>query len=73
VPIVGAQVFADHSSSPPFLYTHLFKNFSLDETLKAKVAFEHMATTYNIIIQHYRADNGRFTDEGFLQAYIACN
>lgn len=71
--IVGAQVFADHSSSPPFLYAHLLENFSLDETLKAKVAFERMAATCNNPILRYRADNGRFADEGFIQACTACN
>ena len=71
--IVGAQVFADHASSPPFLYTHLMENFSLDETLRAKVAFERMAATYNNSILHYRADNGRFADDGFLQACTAYN
>ena len=32
-----------------------------------------MAATYNMLIQHYRADNGRFADEGFLQACTAYN
>ena len=71
--IVGAQVFVDHSSSLPFLHAHLLENFSLDETLKAKVAFERMATTYNNPILHYRADNGHFADEGFIQAHTAYN
>ena len=53
VPIVGVQIFVDHSSSLPFLYTYLLESFSLDETLKAKVAFERMAATHNVQILHY--------------------
>ena len=29
IPIVGAQVFADHSSSPPSLHSHLLENLTL--------------------------------------------
>ena len=47
------------------------ENFSLDETLGAKIAFERMAATFHNDILHYRADNGRFADDSFVQAYIA--
>ena len=69
-PIVSAQIFADNSSSPPFLYTHLLENFTLEETLKAKVAFERMAALHHVVVSGYRADNGRFADAGFINA---CN
>ena len=58
---------------PPFLYCHLLENFSGDEAIKAKVGFERMAATYDVSIQHYRADNGRFTDEAFMNACTASN
>jgi len=70
IPIIGVQVFIDNSSTPPFLYSYLLENFTLDETLKAKVAFEHIATLHNITITKYHADNGRFADTGFIKA---CN
>ena len=71
--IVGAQVFADHCSSPPFLHCHLLENFTGEATIKAKVGFERLAATHNVTIKHYRADNGRFADEDFLHACLACN
>ena len=47
IPIVGTQLFADHSSRLTFLHCHLLENFTLEETLKAKVALsacqQHMA------------------------------
>jgi len=58
-PIVGAQVFADHSSSPPLLHTHLLENLTLEETIKAKVGFERLSATFGVTVHHYRADNGR--------------
>ena len=70
-PIVGAQVFADHSSSPHFLHTHLLENLTLEETLKAKVGFERLSATFGVTVHHYRADNGRFGDVGFKQACAA--
>ena len=69
--IVGAQVFANSASSPPFLCTHLLESFPLDDTLKAKVGFERMAATFDIIVIRYRADNGRFSDNGFLKTCTA--
>ena len=66
--IVGAQIFADHCSSPPFLHCHLLENFSGDEAIKAKVGFERSAATFNVSVRHYRADNGRFAEEAFVNA-----
>lgn len=62
-PIIGAQLFADHSLSPPFLNCQLLKSFSGDETVRAKVGFERMAASYNLPIHHCRADNDRFADD----------
>ena len=73
IPIFGAQLFADHSSSPPFIHCHLLENFTLEETLKAKVGFERMSATHGVTIRHYRGDNGRFADDGFIKACTACS
>ena len=40
-PIVGSQVFADRSSSPRLLHTHLL---TLEENLKSKVGFERLSS-----------------------------
>ena len=45
-------------------------NLSSDETLKAKLAFEHFAANNHVAIKHCHADNGRFSDNAFI-AY--CN
>ena len=49
------------------------ENFSLEETLKAKVAFKWIAASYNVIISQYQADNGIFIDTGFINTYNASN
>ena len=40
----------------------------MDETLKAKAAFEAYARSLRVKIRHYHADNGRFTDKDFKTA-----
>ena len=72
-PIAGAQTFADHCSSPPFLHCQLIEDFSGDETVRAKVGFERMAASNNVQIHHYRAENGCFSDRQFHDACAACN
>ena len=72
-PIVGTHIFADHCFSPPFFHCQLLENFSGEACVKAKVGFERFATTFDVLIRHYRADNGRFTDDAFVKAYVACN
>ena len=73
IQIVWAQISVDYSSSPSFLFTYLIWNFSLNENLKAKVVFECIAATCNVLMLHYWADNGRFTGDNFIQACIAWN
>ena len=70
-PIVGAQLFYDHSSSPPSVHCHLFENFTLEETLKSKVDFERISATYRVTILHYHGGNRRFADDGFIRSCVA--
>ena len=39
-PILGEKVFEDHSSSLPFLHSHLLDEFTLNTILQAKVRFD---------------------------------
>jgi len=60
----GTTTFVDHVSD--FVYVHLMKNFTLEETLKAKRAYEKLLHDAGHTAKHYRApDNGRFADNGF--------
>ena len=38
--IVGAQIFANHCCTPPYLYCQLLESFSSDDAIRAKVRFE---------------------------------
>ncbi len=61
-----ATVFVDHYSSLSFVY--LQKTASSAETVDAKKAFERFSETHGVHVQHYHADNGRFTDKLFREA-----
>ncbi|KAL7547062.1 hypothetical protein ACHAWF_010384 [Thalassiosira exigua] len=69
--IWGATVFVDHFSD--YVYVALMRDLSLDETLQAKSAFERLANDGGVKIEAYRADNGRFADQGFRDAIHHCN
>ena len=40
----------------------------MEETLKALAAFEAYSHHRGVTMQHYHADNGRFTDRQFMEA-----
>ena len=61
--IWGCTTFVDHVSD--FVYVHLMRDFTLDETLLAKAAFEKVLAQAGRQVKHYHADNGRFADKGF--------
>ena len=53
------------------LYRSIFKIFFClftNETVEAKYAFERFAELNKVTIKHYCADNGRFANNGFIQA-----
>ncbi len=43
-------------------------DFSAEETLKAKRAFELFASEHGVKILHYHCNNGRFADNAFKQS-----
>ena len=69
--IWGATIFVDHVSD--YVYVALMRNLTLEETLLAKTAFERHAQDGGVRIREYRADNGRFADQGFRDALNECN
>jgi hypothetical protein len=62
----AATVFVDNFSG--LSYLHLQQNSTSAETIKAKDAFQAYAASYNVTIQLYHADNGRFADNAFRQS-----
>jgi hypothetical protein len=60
-----ATIFVDHHSRLGFV--HLQKSDTAAETLMAKHAFEGYARTMGVTVQHYHADNGRFSENVFMQ------
>jgi len=69
--IWGATVFIDHVSD--YVYVFLMRDLTLDETLLAKTSFERHAQDGGVNILAYRADNGRFADQGFRDSVTDCN
>ena len=63
--IWGATIFVDHVTN--YVYCHLMKALTLEETLLAKKAYEKLLSTMGHSVKHYRADNGRFHDQGFVK------
>ena len=62
----GATTFVDHVSD--YVYVHFMRDLSLDETLLAKSAMEKIMDQAGRTVKHYHADNGRFADNGFIDA-----
>jgi hypothetical protein len=46
------------------------KDFTITETLLAKLAFKKLCARADCSVKHYQADNGRFSDKEFL---VACS
>ena len=64
--IWGSTMFVDHVSD--YVYVHLMKDLTLDETLLAKEALEKLMAQAGRTIKHYHDDNGSFADNGFIDA-----
>ena len=62
----GATTFVDHVSD--HVYVNLMRDLSLDETILAKEAMEEGMAQAGRYIKYYHADNGRFSDNGFINA-----
>ena len=63
---IGATVFCDHYSD--FTYVHLMTKMDAESTIKAKEAFERLASESGNIVRHYHADNGLFDTKAFKQS-----
>ena len=61
-----ATIFVDQYSKLSFVF--LQKRIMSAETVLAKQSFEQFAHDHGVKILHYHADNGRFADNGFIQA-----
>ena len=69
--IWGATTFVDHVSD--YVYVHLMKTFTIEETLSAKKAFEKIVGMSGNDVKSYRADNGRFADTKWQQSCETLN
>jgi hypothetical protein len=64
--IWGTTFFCNHVSN--FVYVHLMRNFTLEETLFAKRAYKKALAQAGRTAKHYHANNhGRFSNKGFHQ------
>jgi hypothetical protein len=63
--IWGMTIFFDHVSN--FVYVHLMRNFTLEETFLAKHAYKKVLVQAGRTAKHYHANNGWFSDKGFHQ------
>ena len=62
----GATTFVDHVSD--FFYVHLMRDLSLADNLLAKEATEKVMAQAGRSVKHYHAANGRFSENGFVDA-----
>ena len=61
-----AATFIDHVSD--YVYVHLVRDLSLPETFLVKSAMEKVMEQTGITVKHYHSNNGRFSDNGFIDA-----
>ena len=61
-----STTFVDHVSD--YVYVHLMRDLSLTETFLEKSAMEKIMAQAGRTIKHYHADNGRFANNGFINA-----
>ena len=61
-----AAIFTNHFSELSYVY--LQHSLTVEDTIKAKVAFEAYAWSHGIRIKYYHAENGRFADRKFLKS-----
>jgi hypothetical protein len=60
----SATIFIYHYSDAT--YVHLQKSTNAQETLEGKHAFACWASSHNVKVKHYHADNGRFAETVFM-------
>ena len=62
----GATTLVDQVSD--YVYVHLMRDLSLTETLLEKLAMEKVMAQAGGTVKHYHANNGRFSENGFINA-----
>ena len=62
----GATTFVDHVSD--YVYMHLMQDLTLDETLLDKEEMKKVMAQAGRNVKNYHEDNGRFADNGFIDA-----
>ena len=67
----ATTIFLDHYSD--LTHVNMQRVLLSDETVQAKKLFEAYTRTYRVRIKQYHADNGRFSDNAFLQAFTQEN
>ena len=58
-------VFVDHFSD--LKYVHCMSDITSEENIYAKKSFERDAAGFNVSVEHYHCNNGRFSDTTFIQ------
>ena len=57
---VGATIFVDHATN--YTYVHMIKDFTGEENMEAKQAYEAKADQHGVRVRSYHGDNGRFAE-----------
>ena len=60
-----ATLFLDHFSD--LKYVHCMSKITSEETIYAKKSCERYAAGFNVRLEHHHCDNGRFSDNSFIQ------
>lgn len=68
---IGATVFVDHYSD--FTYVHLMTKLNAETTVEAKNAFERIAKSHGVTVNHYHSDNGLFDTKLFRDSVQSSN
>ena len=69
--IWGYTIMVDHVADIVFRYP--MENFTTEQTIQAKIAYEAYLNSYGHTVKGYRADNGRFADAAFRAAVSKAN
>ena len=55
-------------NTPDYVYVHLMKRITLEETLNTKRAYEKILSLAGHTVKSYRTENGRIANKGFLDS-----
>ena len=69
--IWGSNIMFDHFSN--FISVHPMSYIPGEETLEEKIAYDRQSASHGVIFKIYHADNGRYTEQMFLDAVEDAN